>query len=291
MRGRDWYVTCARCGYCRSCRRSPTGVVGSPGNGTDDAVVGPEQLTIQRRDEGDQVVLAVCGDLSLASASLTVRPVLAKQLLDRGRVIVDLSEATVQWAPAAELFRTALAQAGGWPLARLVLAAADPTTATILQAARVHLTVPLANSVDEARGLLRFRPPRVVRSHELPCALTAPTLARLFVTLMSEDWELTDELCDEALTVATELVSNAVEHARTACVLHLALDDLRLRIAVRDHQPDVQGHPEPGVRGDRGYGLLIVKGLSRHWGVTPHDDGKTVWARLDATPGARGRHP
>ena len=252
--------------------------------------MGPDQLTIRRRDEGDQVVLAVRGDLSAASASLIVRP-LSKQLLDHGWVIVDLSEATVRWAPAAEVFRTALAQAGGWPLARLVLAAPDLSTATILRASRVHLTVPLAHSVDEARSLLRFRPPRVVRSHELPCASTAPTLARSFVTVMDEDWGLPDWLCDAARTVTTELVSNAVEHARTGCVLHLALDDHRLRVSVRDHRPDGHGLPQPGVHDHRGYGLLIVEGLSRKWGVTSHDDGKTVWALLDSRPSPRGRWP
>jgi hypothetical protein len=54
-----------------------------PGNGTD-AVVGPE-LMMRQHDEGDQVVLAVHGDLSQASATLTVRPILTKHLLDAGR--------------------------------------------------------------------------------------------------------------------------------------------------------------------------------------------------------------
>jgi anti-sigma regulatory factor (Ser/Thr protein kinase) len=213
-----------------------------------------------------------------------VLPVLSKQLLDRGRVIVDLSRATLRSAPAAEVFPTALAGAGGWPLARLVLAGPDPSTAKILQVARVHLTVPLARNLDEARVMLAARPPRVVRSHELPCTATTPTLARSLVMLVREDWALPDELCDAALTVTTELVSNAVEHARTRCVLYLALDDRRLRIAVRDQLPEVQGFLKPGVRGNRGYGLLIVEGLSRRWGVTSHDDGKTVWVLLDTAP-------
>ena len=84
--------------------------------------------------------------------------------------------------------------------------------------------------------------------------------------------------------MVTELVNNAVEHARTACVLLLALDRGRLRIAVRDQRHCAEGVPRTGVRGDRGYGLLMVEGLSRAWGVTYHDDGKTVWAMLDAGP-------
>jgi anti-sigma regulatory factor (Ser/Thr protein kinase) len=211
----------------------------------------------------------------------------SKHLLDFGRVIVDLSEAVLRWPPATGVFRTALAHAGGWPLARLVIVAPDPRAAKMLRAARVHLTVPLAATVGEAERLLTVRPPRMVRNHELPYDPTAPALARTFLTLASEDWELPDELHDAAQAVITELVTNAVEHAHTGSVLHLALDDRRLHISVHDHEPDTQGLPRPGVRGSSGYGLLIVEGLSRHWGVTPHDGGKSLWAVLDTDSAAR----
>jgi hypothetical protein len=70
-------------------------------------------------------------------------------------------------------------------------------------------------------------------------------------------------------------------------VLHLALDERRLHISVHDHRPDPHWLPRPGVRDTHGYGLLIVEGLSRHWGVTPRDDGKSVWAVLDTDPASR----
>jgi signal transduction histidine kinase len=96
-----------------------------------------------------------------------------------------------------------------------------------------------------------------------------------------EDWDLDDGLYEAAATVVTELVGNAVEHAATACVLHLAVDSKRLRIAVRDNSPVTGGRPQIVVPDERGYGLLIVRGLSRSWGVTPHAGGKTVWALLN----------
>jgi anti-sigma regulatory factor (Ser/Thr protein kinase) len=244
--------------------------------------VWPDEVTVRQIDAGDHVVLAVRGGLSAESVNLTVRPALRKHLLDRGRVVVDLSEATVQWAPVAEVFPATLSGAGGWPLARLVLAGPDPATAAILRASRVHLTVPVARSREEARALLGVRPPRVARRHELPCAVAAPNLARSFVSSMCDDWDLDTGLRNAAWTVVTELVSNAVEHAGTECVLFLALTRKDLQIAVRDRRPTAAGRPQAGVRGDRGYGLLIVEGASRAWGVTSHDDGKTVWAVLDA---------
>ena len=183
-----------------------------------------------------------------------------------------------------QVFPAALAEAGGWPLARLVLARPDPLTARILQAARVHLTVPLASTLAGARLLLDTRPSRVARDHELPCDSTAPGLARSAVASMCVDWELDDGVYDAAATVATELVSNAVYHADTASVLHLAVDRRHLRIAVRDNSPVTGGRPHIVTPCDRGYGLLIVQGLSRGWGVTPSAGGKIVWALLDADP-------
>ena len=242
----------------------------------------PDEETVQQSDAGDHVLLVVHGGLSMASANLTVRRALRKHLLDRGRVVVDLSGATVRWTPAVDVFPSVLAAAGGWPSARLTLAGADSTTERVLRSARVHLTVPVAGDRDQARVLLDVRPERVSRRHEMPCDLMAPWLARSFGELACDDWELDLALGDAMLMVVTELVGNAVEHAGTDSVLSLRLDHRRLTVAVRDHRPAAEGLPRPGVHGERGYGLLMVQGVSRAWGVTRHDDGKTVWAVLDA---------
>jgi anti-sigma regulatory factor (Ser/Thr protein kinase) len=74
-----------------------------------------------------------------------------------------------------------------------------------------------------------------------------------------EDWEIHDGLSDAAATVAAELVSNAVDHAGTPCVLHLALDHRRLQVAVRDSRPVRERRPQITVAGERGFGLLIVQ--------------------------------
>jgi hypothetical protein len=47
--------------------------------------------------------------------------------------------------------------------------------------------------------------------------------------------------------------------------------------------PVTAGGPPVAVATHRGYGLLIVQGLARGWGVTPYADGKAVWALLDTT--------
>jgi anti-sigma regulatory factor (Ser/Thr protein kinase) len=233
------------------------------------------------------MVLAVRGGLSL-TATPTVRPVLDKLLLDRGRVIVDLSEAVVLWRPVLEIFPTALAAAGGWPLARLVLTGADNDTVAALRATRIPLNVPHAADPEEAGRLLDVQPPRVARRYDVPSTAVGPGWVRSLVESMCDDCALSDALSGAAAAVATELVTNAVEHARTASVLTLALDHRGLHVAVRDHRPyDAAKIVRPSTREYRGYGLVLVDSLCRRWGVTPHDHGKTVWALLDVGPRSR----
>jgi len=238
------------------------------------------EVQVRQDVRGDHLVLTVRGVLSSPSVDGAVRRALETHLLDRGRVVVDLSRADVPQDVTVGLFPAALAGAGGWPQARLVLARPDTPTTRMLQAARVHLTVPVATTLDEARALLDVRPRRVARDHALPYDLVAPALARASVASACEDWGLDGDVHDAAATVVTELVGNAVVHAGTECVLHLELDRRCLQIAVRDRGPAGPGRPPVAVALDRGYGLLMVEGLSRGWGVTPHADGTTVWAVL-----------
>jgi hypothetical protein len=62
------------------------------------------------------------------------------------------------------VFPTALAMAGGWPSARLVLCGTDAALQTMLVSSRITDTVLLAVDLASARALLDQRPP-VVRRH------------------------------------------------------------------------------------------------------------------------------
>lgn len=108
--------------------------------------------------------------------------------------------------------------------------------------------------------------------------------ARAFVAQTLIEWEQ-ETLVPDALLIASELVSNAVLHARTAIRLTLRSDGLRwLRLEVSDQNtrlPLFASCPEDATSGR---GLALVEGVSVTWGVVREDDGKTVWAEL----GARG---
>lgn len=233
--------------------------------------------------EPELCVLAVSGELSRRSAGLVTRPV-SKALHDVGRVLVDVSGLRVVWAPAVQLFPAAVAATGGWPSARLVLFGADGRLAETLRALRVSATVPLAPDQATAGLLLQRRPPTVARRLVLTDELSSPRRARLFVKIACQDWRL-DSVREDAVLVASELVENAVVHARTRCRLAVRLDDLGLTIAVRDFGPFTLLQPRPS------HGLFMVAEVSRAWAVRPTKDGKSVWALLPVAEfGRPGTH-
>jgi len=109
--------------------------------------------------------------------------------------------------------------------------------------------------------------------------------ARDFVAGSLQRWGL-HRLAPDASLLTSELVSNAVIHARTPIELRVRLLDEGLRIEVRDNvcyglEPPHQG---AGLHG-RGLGLRVVAQLSSRWGADPMPDGKTVWAELGSPPG------
>jgi hypothetical protein len=224
-------------------------------------------------------VLRLAGPLSLATVP-AVRDAVAKALARRGRVVADLSALDLQWEPAVTVFTTALVAAGGWPAARLALCGAAPPLERALRRARVTDAAPHAPDVDGARPLLDRRPPRVLRQQDLACDVGSPAAARALVVGAVVDWDLAAS-AEPAAQVVTELVSNAVQHARTPCRVLVVLDDRGLRVGVRDfgHRAPVRIRPV-AVDAPSGRGLHLVALLSRTWGVLEHEPGRTVWADL-----------
>ena len=93
----------------------------------------------------------------------------------------------------------------------------------------------------------------------------------------------------DAVLVVSELLSNAIRHARPlpGSNLHVAwaLDDGALELAVSDGGAvtrPMQAHPTVSSLGGRGLG--IVEYLARTWGIRSDDCGLTVWAVLAAPP-------
>jgi anti-sigma regulatory factor (Ser/Thr protein kinase) len=124
-----------------------------------------------------------------------------------------------------------------------------------------------------------------VRAHanlRLPHSDRAPRLARAFVAENLQGWQL-DGMVETASLVVSEVVTNAVVHARSDAELLLERTPTALRISVIDHGEGLSQREKTGV-GDGGRGLLIVEALSSRWGTEPTDGGNCVWAELTIEP-------
>lgn len=91
-----------------------------------------------------------------------------------------------------------------------------------------------------------------------------------------------------ALLLTSELVTNAILHARTPVQLGVLVDGDRALVCVADRlaespalSPRAHSHDRPGGRG-----LALVEDLADRWGTTTYTGGKTVWFVLQ-TAGER----
>jgi hypothetical protein len=242
--------------------------------------------------DAESCVLGMSGELSRRSAELATRAV-SKALADGGRVLVDVSGLRLTWPPAVQLLPSILEEVGGWPAARLVLFGADRRLTDSLTALKVPEAVPVAPDETTARQLLQQRPPAIARHLNLDEQPSSPRRARLFVKTACTDWQL-DAICDDATLVASELVENAVSDAGTSCRLSIRRDARGLTLTVRDYE--YRGLLQPlalDPTGHRGHGLLLVAAISQAWGVSPTEDGKSVWALLPVSDPVNNapRHP
>lgn len=238
-----------------------------------------EELTWSLEESDVAVTLVVRGALTRRTGN-AFDAALRKVLLDRGRLVVDVSGMRVLWRPALAVFGAALASAGGWPLARLAIVDTTGAVAEQLRATRGSDGVVVATDRAAGRVAVDCRPSRVRRASELPSDTTAPAYARVLVRAACAEWGV-DEDVDRSVAVANELVTNAAQHGGGRLVLHLSQDRRGLTIGVRDGSGWARVPAEPEDDPEcRQFGLRLVRDLSDSWGVTRHGDGKTVWALL-----------
>jgi anti-sigma regulatory factor (Ser/Thr protein kinase) len=114
-----------------------------------------------------------------------------------------------------------------------------------------------------------------------PPELTTPAFARAAVAAMAS--ELPEEVVSDIELLTTELVTNAVKHAKVGhpeqIIVRLVLRD-GVRVEVIDPGPPfnprpVRPPPPPGYTS--GWGLFIVDAIATRWGVEPDGPGKKVW--------------
>jgi anti-sigma regulatory factor (Ser/Thr protein kinase) len=114
--------------------------------------------------------------------------------------------------------------------------------------------------------------------HALPHSPRSASLARAIVR--DKLAGLSPSTVETAQTVVSELVTNAVLHARSMVVLHFTVAGNRLRIGVEDLSPDHPLPQQPSADADNGRGLVLLDALASAWGWERTSLGKHVWCEL-----------
>lgn len=101
-------------------------------------------------------------------------------------------------------------------------------------------------------------------------------LSRDYISVaLAEPWE---HLADSLVLAASELVANAVVHAKTHMVVILEHWEFMLKIVVEDQNSSPPILAKENLMAENGRGLQIVASLSDIWGYELTTDGKCVWA-------------
>jgi anti-sigma regulatory factor (Ser/Thr protein kinase) len=104
-------------------------------------------------------------------------------------------------------------------------------------------------------------------------------LARRFVAAALAEWDVA-EATETATLLVSELVTNAMLHARTELHLTLRLAAGRLRLEVHDGSPRLPGRKRYSADSGTGRGLFLVEELSAAWGADHTAAGKRVWCEI-----------
>jgi anti-sigma regulatory factor (Ser/Thr protein kinase) len=118
----------------------------------------------------------------------------------------------------------------------------------------------------------------------LPAEPTAAAVARAIVEAVGSD--LPEPILLDAKLLTTEVVTNAIRHARgtEAVIVRVRRNNL-VRVEVVDQGPMFNPQQQTtSARAGSGQGLMLVDAVANAWGVEPDDAGKKVWFEL-ATDG------
>jgi anti-sigma regulatory factor (Ser/Thr protein kinase) len=246
-------------------------------------------LEIVPRAVGAVSVLDLVGDLDLRGATEVMDALRARAESRSGsRVVVcDLSRLAVPHLKGLlAVFPAAQRRSGCWPRSSVHLAAPNPALGRQLTRMGMPRFLPVHASIQDALASARVEAGAVHLDLTLPAEPSSPCAARHAVTrLWPQDQGEPQDARQDALLVASELVTNAVRHAPGPPLgVSLTLSPQRFVVAVTDtsrHEPALR-QVNSATTGGRG--LHLVAASSHTWGVRlVHRNGKTVWAVLDRT--------
>lgn len=92
------------------------------------------------------------------------------------------------------------------------------------------------------------------------------------------------EISDTALLLVSELVTNAIVHARTWCQVTFDVKARSVSAAVADGSPSPVVPSQPDTADTSGRGLCLLERLADEWGWRPSGAGKMVWFEVRLRP-------
>lgn len=226
-----------------------------------------------RQESADCVdVLSVTGPVEQQDAPLLVHAV-EQAFVRRPRgVVVDLAGVSAVAPGALDALR-AMTAPTGWPTTALCLCGAAPDVRSALPDVLVH--------EDRAQALAALDDRRSAPRRSVPIDHDAqgPAQARVVVRQCAEQLGLGDE-GEDLLLVVSEMVTNAVRHARPPVELQIAATDERVVVAVADSSPEPPTPRDADADAENGRGMALMALLCEDHGVRDRPPGKTVWAAV-----------
>jgi anti-sigma regulatory factor (Ser/Thr protein kinase) len=146
-----------------------------------------------------------------------------------------------------------------------------------LQRARAAVARPLADVSD---GPLFAG---TAAAHVVPADPAAVSGSRRFLQQTLTDWGVDEETTDTAVLCLSELVTNALMHTQSGCVVQVSLEQGLVMTTVRDGGKVSRALTVPLEDQSQvhGRGLLLVDALAKRWGSELHEGGTTVWFVLE----------
>jgi len=225
------------------------------------------------------VTIRARGDLDILGAS-SLRTSILKWLAEHPLcVIIDLTKIELR-DEIPLLVLPAMARRSDTAPILVIIDPATRTGRAIDKCLSHHIAV-FKNEITAVAAAATAHPGSRRRLHlHLLSELTSPARARDLVGQACKMWGL-PQLAGAAQLIISELVTNAIRHARSDLEVTVALGEQYLHLHVRDRDPRIPriftaDSPHP----DHSRGMKLVDGLASGWGTTLRPYGKSVWATL-----------
>jgi anti-sigma regulatory factor (Ser/Thr protein kinase) len=153
---------------------------------------------------------------------------------------------------------------------------------------------PLGKRPVHAQSSATGRTKDASRTVRVPWRATSVAQVRKTLVEDLESRDVQSAVIDEAEIVVSELVSNAIRHARPLgdgnLRVHWKVKGGVVEVEVTDGGSDTTPRPAPRtIWAPSGRGLRIVRSLAHEWGVAEDRSGSTVWASIGG-PSRRRSH-